>query len=488
MKKLVCLLLVLTSLFSLSSCLGDSVTSPNENSPSAVDEQTSDVIPSTPQEPPAEKTDFVACLKTLLGGYKWNPKSVIPAKLHPEHQATLLNTNHLNNNYNSFVTVSDIPQNGIGEQWNMVIENLSESETFFSILSLVDNVATVSVTAFQNYIDQNPADTAHYQFKEGIYSVTIHCSQNTIDYILDYTTTIQNLGEQSVQIALSMNTATGIKSVRVQIGEDNALAYTVNQNKYSFAIKYLGVRKAFFELIENPDHTITGHIYEYLTISSVEIASIADFYITDDYVTVVGNKANGMVGFEGYLCELYSVSTGKMIAYEVKETLLMPVLGQEVEVTYNTLWFDLEDIDGITSIKYVPAQSNDEEDKIYVNGKSSVWSAKKYGASGGTKIASRRFDIEFRTQYFYYYDPVNERFEKIEQKIPMLFVQEEVYDDLIKDIKDTNNITISVKTSSGDLTKLLSEYSSKIDLPKENKGIYSVATILEFIGNKKSFA
>ena len=90
MKKLVCLLLVLTSLFSLTSCLGDSVTSPNENSPSAVDEQTSDVIPSTPQDPPAEKTDFVACLKTLLGGYKWNPKSVIPAKLRPEHQATLL--------------------------------------------------------------------------------------------------------------------------------------------------------------------------------------------------------------------------------------------------------------------------------------------------------------------------------------------------------------------------------------------------------------
>lgn len=45
------------------------------------------------------------------------------------------------------------------------------------------------------------------------------------------------------------------------------------------------------------------------------IANLFDFYIDDDYVTAVGNKADGMIGFTGYICELYDVDTGKMLAY-----------------------------------------------------------------------------------------------------------------------------------------------------------------------------
>ena len=497
MKKLVCLLLILTSLFSFAACSTDS-TNPSStsgtiteavtnNTPSNPQEPVTETVtnntPSNPQEPVNEKVDFVECLKALLTSYKWNPNAMIPNKLTPEYKASLINANQLNKNYSDFVSVSTIPQNGIGEQWNMVVENLSEAQMFFNVLSLVENLSTVSITTFNNYIDKNPAETAHHQFTEGIYSVTIHCTKTTIDYVLEYTATLPILGSQSVQIALSMNTETQAKNVRVQIGETNALAYTIDQNKYTFAIKYLGVRSALFELVENSDNTITGHIYEYLTVSSIEIASVADFYITDDYVTVVGNKASGIVGFDGYICELYTVSTGEMVAYEVQETLEI----SGVSVVYNTLWFNLNDIDGITSVKYAPAQSNEEEDKIYVNNKSTAWSAKKYGLSGGTKIASRRFDIEFRTQYFYYYDSANEKYEKIEIQVPMMFIQEEVYNDFVKDVKSENNITVSINANANDLSKLKNEYDSKIDVLKENKEKYSVASIIEYIGNKKAF-
>lgn len=99
------------------------------------------------------------------------------------------------------------------------------------------------------------------------------------------------------------------------MGEPNALYYEISENSNKFAIKYLGVRRAYFSIERNNDGNVEGHIYEYLTYEGIGISSSADFYIDDDYVTAVGNKADGMIGFTGYICELYDVDTGKMLAY-----------------------------------------------------------------------------------------------------------------------------------------------------------------------------
>ena len=69
----------------------------------------------------------------------------------------------------------------------------------------------------------------------------------------------------------------------------------------------------------------------------------------------------------------------------------------------------------------------------------------------------------------------------------MLFIQEEVFEDFEDDIKSTNNINASVNVSSALLNKLMSEYSSKIDLVAENKDKYSVQNIVDYIGNKIRF-
>ncbi|MBQ2999823.1 MAG: hypothetical protein IJD64_05115 [Clostridia bacterium] len=514
MKKLLSIVLVFSFLLSFVACVSEEQDSATETTNTTLDnandnissnddkapggDKTPDGGDKTPDggnetpdggdetpESPNEKVDFVACLNTLLKGYHWNPSSIIPETLRSEYAENLINKDSVDLNYSNFVSVSDIPKNGIGEQWNMTVENISEAQKFFLVLSVIDNLATVSVTAFNNYIDENPTETVHYVFQDGIYTVTIHCTQETIYYVLDYTVSIFDLGEQSIQIALSMDIDTEEKNVRIQIGDANAVAYTVNQNRYTFAIKYFDLedidvgRRAFFEIVENSDGSITGHIYEYLTISTVELSSISDFYITEDYVTVVGNKASGMALFDGYICELYSVATGKMIAYEVKESLS--------GIVYNTLWFDLEDIGGITSIKHIPAASTKDKDTIYINGSSSAWNVKNYGLSGGLKAASRRFDIEFRTQYFYYYDAENDSYEKVELKVPMLFVQEEVYEDLVKDVEDKNDVTVSVNISTSNLTKLTDEYAEKIDLIEEEQQQYSVEEILKYIGTKKTF-
>jgi hypothetical protein len=291
-----------------------------------------------------------------------------------------------------------------------------------------------------------------------------------------------------------MSLATRVKNVRVQIGDANALAYTIENNKYTFAIKYFDTtvsagnmsadigRTAYFSLEENKNGTTIGHIYEYLSVSNVEIASVADFYITDSYVSVVGNKASGMVAFDGYICELYSVASGKLLGYEVRETL--EVLGGDV--TYNTLWLNLNSIGGINSIKYLPA-TKDEEAAFFVNGSSKAWSARKVGGLS-LKTASRRFDIEFRTQYLYFYDSESEKYCTLAVEVPMLFVQEEYLTELVKDVKSENGIDITVNVSTVYLNKLMSDYSSFVDILIENKEKITVEAIKSYIGSKKVFS
>ena len=142
-----------------------------------------------------------------------------------------------------------------------------------------------------------------------------------------------------------------------------------------------------------------------------------------------------------------------MLAYEVKESASA--------ITYNTMWFNLYDVQGISSIRYNP-KTEEESASFSINDKSSVWKAKTYGISGGLKIASRRFDLEFRTQYFYYYDSANEKYVKTAVQVPMLFVQEEVYADLSKDVKSTNGVQINVSLDEKYIKKLNEEYVAKI--------------------------
>ena len=437
-----------------------------------------------------ETVDIVAYLRTLLSGYTLNPYKYVPEAMRPDYAANLVSPSDVSPDYSSFVNVSAIESHGFGEQWNMVLENISQSSVFFNALSVVETVASSSITIFNNYIDKNPADTAHHAFANGIYNVTVDFDGRILYYVLDYTATFPVIGEASAQIALAMDITTGIKTVRIQLGDANALTYVMTPNSYEFAIKYLGVRRAYFSMQQAANGDVTGHIYEYLTVSSVEVASAADFYITDSYVTAVGNKADGMIGFKGYISEVYKTATGKLLGYEVREE--MTILGKTA--TYNTLWFDLDMISGINSIKYIPATTtegaNGEEETtpamLYINGSSTAWETVSFGGIGA-KMFSRRFDIEFRTQYFYSYDSAKDEYVQHAVQVPMLFVQEEKYSDLAKDVKDANGVTVSVAVNAADLNKIQSDYDTCVDVFILNKDLFTVDNILAFIGAKVDF-
>lgn len=425
--------------------------------------------------PPAQNQSVALkeALSLLLNSYRLNPKAAIPATMLPENTNNLVNLNSIPSDYSSFVSTSQIPNAGVGEQWHMVLDNIEQSQIFFNALSVVDGLTTASVVAYNNFLDSNPSDISQYVYENGIFTITIHATALKLDYVIDYVATdLPIVGTQNVQIALGMDLGTRVKNVRVQLGDAGSLAYTLDSNdSYSFAIEYLpssvdeyASRCAYFEIEKTGNNEYTGHIYEYFELlNSVTVPSVADFYIANDYVTVVGNKADGMIPLSSYICEIYSVSTGRMIAYEVKE------------VVYNKIWIDLEHINGINSIKY-----NEDTEKFYVNGKSSAWEPKK-------QLLSRKFDIEFRTQYFYYYDADDEKYKVEKAQVPMLFVQEEYYNDLVSDVYSKNNVNISVTLSSADLSKLNNEHAGKIPTLIQNKDKYTVENIMAYIGEPKSF-
>lgn len=425
-----------------------------------------------------ELLDIKSLLVSLLNGYKLNPYEYIPEAMRLDYSANLVSPENIVTDYSDFVNISDITY-GFGEQWHMVLSNIDQSMLFFNALTVVETVSSSSITAFNNYFDQNPADTAHYTFENGIYNITIKFDGEVLYYVIDYTANIPTVGDVTAQIAMAMIAETGEKSVRIQLGDANALAYTVRENSYEFAIKYLGVRRAMFSIARDDNGDISGKIYEYITVSSVEIASSAEFYITNSYASIVGNKADGLVGFSNTIYELYNTNTGKMLGYEVNETA--EKLG--VTVNFDTLWFNLKNVDGINSIKYVAATQNNSA-MLYVNGLSEEWKSKTVG---GFSLASfsRRFDIEFRTQYVTSYDPTAEKYTVHKIQVPMLFIQEDYYDSHTDDIKSANkNVIATVTVSEKDRTQLTSNYDEFVPVFVENKEIFTVELILAYIGDK----
>ena len=429
-----------------------------------------------------ERVDLVQMLQTLLTGYKVTPYSFIPETLQPNYAGNLIDANDVVTDYTSAVNVSNIPAYGFGEQWNVVVSNVNQSMIFHNVLTVIDTISSTSITAFNNYMDSNPNETANHEFASGIYSITITFDGTTLYYVVDYTANIPVLGEQTVQIALSMDLDSSEKTVRMQIGDPNALTYTIGEDEYTFAIKYLGVRRAYFSVSRDRDGSVTGRIYEYLTVASLESGSTVDFYIGEDYTKVVGNKASGMVAFKGYICEVYKNATGNLVGYEVEESLS--------SIVYNTLWFDIHDVTGIDSIRFVEGVKEEggeeTEDQFFVNGSSTAWEAKKVGGLG-LKMLSRRFDIGFRTQYFYSYNETTEEYEQIEMQVPMFFVQEEMYEDLEKDVKSTNDIDITIEVSTEGMEEILDGYDTLIPVYKENTESFSSEDIVQMIGEKITF-
>lgn len=418
-------------------------------------------------------------LNALVEDAYINPESFIPDAMKPSYSVNIVNSN-IGYDYTKFNNIENIKYGGFGEQWNMVINNVYESQLIYNVLVSLDDIISSSVVIFNNYFDSNPEDVNNFTTKVGDYNVLITFKDNTLFYILEF----ENEKFTS-QIAMYYNIDSLEKVVRIQLNEANALKYVITPDSYSFAVRYAGVRRAYFE-VYNTEEGCNGAIYEFLGLdNSITTSSCAEFYITEDFVSVVGNKANGMIGFSGYINELYETKKGKLLGYEVMET--QSILG--VNVTFNTLWFNLSDIEGIESIKIIEKENYGLTEKpydVYINGSSDIFKAKNVGGIN-TKSQSRKYDIEMRTQYFYSYDEVNHKYVEHKVELPMMFIQEEQLETFSDDLNSVNKITTVISLNDAFQTKIMEDYDALIPTFIEHKELITVDKILEYIGNKLDF-
>ena len=310
-----------------------------------------------------------------------------------------------------------------------------------------------------------------------------------LDYTIKFITgfNIPLFGEVVPQIDMKYVVNTETKTVRIQLGEGNALKFVITPDTYTFGLEY-GVtqvsRAAYFTITKDEDEgTSEGHIYEYIQYQGEDkIKSCADFYIDETYTSVVGNKASGMPGFTGYINELYRTEYGKLLGYKVKETASFPIIGEKV---YQTLWFNLNNISGIINVKAIKNDSNTfglaakNPHDIYLNNSESIFTPKKNG------VASRKYDVEIRKQYFY--SVTNDEINEHETKIPMMFIQDDHddytnYTDFPSDILSKSGIVAGVNLSSTYLNKIRADYLSLIPIFEQNKDNITGDDIATYIG------
>ena len=444
-----------------------------------------------------ETINIKAYLRTLMDAAGHDPYSFIPDTMEPTNSANYVTASQVSYDYSQFNNVNSIKYGGFGEQWRMVIDNIQESERFYSVLSLGEAAINASVALFNNYLDSNPADTATHTLKETAYTAKLNFANNVLSYTIQYKTNlnIPLFGEVLPQIDMTYNITTLEKAVRIQLSENNAMRYVVTDDSYVFGLEY-GIstvsRKAYFQINRLKDSSIQGHIYEYIQYKDKDLmAACADFYINDTYASVVGNKASGMPGFTGYINELYKTSEGKLLGYEVRETFTK----WGVTATYHTLWFNLNNISGITNVKAIKNEestfglgANNNHD-IYLNNSSSI-----FEPTYNTKLmvkTSRKYDVELRKQYFYGYN--EGQLTEFEVQVPMMFIQADHdgytnFTDFPSDIKSKSGIEANVTLSSVYLNKIQSDYASLVDAFIEHKESVTGQAIENYIGSAVSIA
>lgn len=424
-------------------------------------------------------------LNTVVQSFDASPYDFIPDAMTPKYSANFVAESEVSYDFSNFVNVSAIKYGGFGKQWNMVIDNINQSEYFYKYLNIGNTILSSAITTITSYLESEYADSIDKSFNTEHFSASIAYAGDAFYYTLNYNTgvSVPLFGNVSPTISIIYNTVSGEKTYTVKLTDTNRLHYTVSENKYEFGIEYgisTGSRTSYLSIERKSDDTVEGHIYEYITLAGHDtVPSCADFYIDNEYVSVVGNKADAMMGAKGYINELYKANEGKLLGYEVRETLSFPIIGS---TDYNTLWFNLDDISGINTIK---ADFNDkgELEAVYVNDNSTVFSPthnKKYGVN-----TSRKYDIEFRTQYFYGLDDSG-NLKEYEVIVPMMFIQEDNdkdknYSTYSADILADNGITSQVTLNSTVLNKILADYDNLIDDFITNKQMMDSTVIKAYI-------
>ncbi len=334
--------------------------------------------------------------------------------------------------YTNFINISDLPTNYIGKQLNVVYGALNVTTSVLPYLNTVYGSLNVIEQAYNTFLATNPDDPTVFEDDEGTFTYKLE---------LDDTYYVISVKISGVELEIYADLEKETYGARVQITESNVLKYDVEGDKFKVAINVLNASSTMIELKKDATtDNVTGLIYEYLTVAGKElVATSAYLYSDENYTTVIGTKGDFIPTATSRNCEVYDNKTGAFVGSEVNEQLM------DGDVSYDTMWFNLKDIAGITSIKKVDEQNYLNPDKIYINGKSDTIHTKTVSFPLNL---SRRFDIEMKNVCAYTYDEETGKYISVEFEVPLMFIQESVVGDFNKDFKSENDVTVTLNISS----------------------------------------
>lgn len=377
--------------------------------------------------------------------------------------------------FESATLVSDIPKNGIGKQLHTVYNTLRYTETALEYVSTLYGGFSSIVTLYQEYINSNPNDYKLFEGEWSIFGIRIEITDT--DYII-------MAKAPGVAIEIYQSVVGETIYARIELLGKASLKISNNSGRLRTAVNVAGVFTSDIEMLEDGETgNITGVLYETTGVGNARLTTSTILTITEKHLIAVGNKGDFAVPGQGVNVEVYDNETGHLCGTEVYEKVSVAGIGTE----YDTLWYNLRDISGITSISAKMGESAEDnklnKDTVYINGKNTPF-VPEYNTIL-TKKTSRQNDIEFKTMYFY---KLNEdgSYEITEQCIPMLFVQRENLDTYLSAIKKNNGLsTMPTNLSSAtDNAVIAAAYEEYLPAYNEIKEKLTYEITIKFIGEK----
>ena len=414
------------------------------------------------------KQNAKQCLENLKAGFYTNAYDYLPEAMDPGYESNLVIAGSVDYSFNENVAISDVNWNGFGEQWHTVTENIAQSQFFYKYL---DGIATV-FNQIDEYLLSPYIESVDYSYESEEMSISFEYAEDAVALHVSYKTgvNIELLGEVVPTIDLTLDVKTGVETIRITVSDTNALKLSIAEDKYEFAMK-IGVtdwaRNSHLVIERQNNGKVTGYVSEFTTLSGVELEAGVDFYVEGDYVSVVGNKAVSV----SCTNELYDKNTGRLLAFDVKTTV------------FDTLWFNLDDISGISSIlvkeKSKENKSGNSTCDVYLNGSEVLFVPT---CNNGIINRTRKYDVEMKKRYFYSWDEDKGKLVEHEVELPMMFIQEgdnlaSYSEDMLKD----NGIVSAVLLASNHLEKVQSDHETLIPAFSENKKNRTVADVDAFL-------
>ncbi len=351
-----------------------------------------------------------------------SPWSFFPESFSPENK-TITQTPDFSN----FYSVSSIPKNGIGKQLSVAYGLLNKTTVALSYVQPIYAVLNTIKTVYSNFLDSSPEE--YTSFSSTIAGITFGIELTETQYCL-YATV------NSVQVLIYSDVENNTYGAKIQLTPTTILKYTVSEDSLLVAMDILDFSATQIEFVRN-DNEVLGYMYEYIVAGDKPLVATSTLIHSDEnYTTLIGTKGDFIPTATSRNCEVYSSVTGNLVGTEVREELT--IAGRTA--IYNTLWYTLDDIQGIYNIKKVDEQNALNADTIYINNAAESIHSKIVGGNiiKDEKFSSRRFDIEFKKMYFYVYDQASAEYTQVACEIPMIFVQEENFDTFTEDFSNAN--------------------------------------------------